>query len=394
MKIWLTAIVSILVGVAAGFGSTWIEFRWHPGQFEPDNRSRPSGLGADGGDDSASVPVAVVVDGTTYDFGSGQRDSKMKHTFIIKNEGNAPLTLEQGPTSCKCAVSELEADGIEPGGSAKVTLEWKMNVGGKHFRQTAEIYTNDPDYSTIVLEVRGKIIDVLRLEPRDLVLSDVSANEGAGAPFRIYGFQIEDLKVVKYEFTNQETAAFFDLKFEELAASELEAEPGASCGLAATLTVKPGLPLAPINQTIQLETNVKDASNLELSVTGTTVSDISVVGPSVYDHERNVIRFQKVAAAEGAETKLRILVKGVHRHDVRLTLKEVDPEDVLAVALGEARQINNGAVYIYPLSVAVRVGSRQINRLGSKQAKMGKILIETTHPSVKQLPIYVRFAVN
>jgi hypothetical protein len=394
MKIWLTAIVSILVGVGAGFGSAWFEFRGYSGQFEPHNRPRSSELDGDVRDVRAGVPMAVVVDGTKYDFGTGQRDSKMKHTFVIKNEGDAPLSLEKGPTSCKCAVSELDADGIEPGGSAKVTLEWKMSVGGDQFRQTADIYTNDPAYSTISLEVHGKIVDVLRLEPRDLVLSDVSAAKGTSAQFRIYGFEIKDLKVDKYEFTDQETADFFDLKFEELAASDLEGEDGASCGLAAALTVKPGLPLGPINQTILLETNVKDASNLELSIAGTTVSDISIVGPRIFDHKRNVIRFEKVSAAEGAETKLRILVKGVHRHDVRLTVKEVDPEDVLAVALGEPTQINHGAVVMYPLSVEVRQGSRQVNRLGSKQAKMGKILIETTHPSTKQVPIYVRFAVN
>jgi len=394
MKIWLTAVVSILVGVAAGFGSTWIEFRHQSDPFGPDPRSRPDGVSTDSDADTAAGPVAVVVDGTRYDFGTGQRDSKMKHTFIIKNEGKGPLTLQQGPTSCKCAVSELESDGIEPGGSAKVTLEWKLSVGGEQFRQTAEIYTNDPAHSTILLEVQGKIIDVLRLEPRNLVLSDVTAAEGTSAQFRIYGFKVEDLKVVSYEFTNQETAEFFDLKLEKLAVSDLEDEPDASCGLAATLVVKPGLPPGPINQTIRLETNVKDASNLELSIAGTTVSDISIVGPRVFNDERNVIRFGKVAAAEGVETKLRILVKGEHRHDVRLMLKEVDPEDVLAVALGEAKQINNGAVYMYPLSVGVKKGSRQVNRLGSKQAKMGKIVVETTHPSAKRLLIYVRFAVN
>ncbi len=392
MRIWLLAVVSVLVGVALGFGGTWIEFSRHPGKFERDSRSRPGELDGDSG--SGGTPVAVVVDGERYNFGSGQRDSKMKHTFIIKNEGNAPLTLEKGPTSCKCALSELEEDSVMPGKSGKVTLEWKMNTAGEDFQQSAEIYTNDPVYSHITLGVRGRVIDVLRLEPSNLVLSHVSADEGSSVPFRIYGHKIEEVKIVKYEFTNNETAEFFDLKFEELTVAELKDEADATCGLAAILTVKPGLPLGPINQTIQLETSVKEASNLELSIGGSSVSDISVVGPRCFDDEHNFIRFERVAAAEGAETRLRILVKGAHRHDVRLTVKEVDPDDVLAVALGEPKQINNGALYMYPLDVAVRKGSRQVIRLGSKQGGLGRILIETTHPAAKELLIRVKFAVK
>jgi len=391
MRIWVIAAASVLIGIGTGFGSAWIEFANVPDQFEPHNRPVPrisdAGVPAD-------TPKAVVVDSKTYDFGKAQRDSKMKHTFVIRNEGQAPLTLEKGPTSCKCALSDLESDKVMPGKSGKVAIEWKVNVPDDHFRQTAEIYTNDPMQSTILLEITGKITDVLRMEPRDLVLGSVSVSEGGDAQFRIYGYDVEDLRILEHEFDNDETAPFCELTIEELEPADLAEKPDASCGLAATLKLKPGLPLGPINQKIRLMTNVEKASNLEISVTGSVIGDISIVGPSKFSHERSVIRFGTVNASDGAKIILRLLVKGPHRHDVRLELKEASPADALKVTIGDKKEINNGVVLMYPLTVEVPKGSLTVNCLGAKQGDLGKILIGTTHPVAKEVPIYVRFAVK
>lgn len=391
MRIWVIAAVSILVGMGAGFGSVYIEFAKVPDQFEPHNRPAPKGLD---GDIPTEIPQAVVVDGRSFDFGKAQRDSKMKHTFVIKNEGSVPLTLEKGPTSCKCALSDLESDSIMPGKSGKVTLEWKINVLGKHFRQTAEVYTNDPVHSTILLEITGKITDMLRMEPRDLVLSSVSVSEGGDTQFRIYGFDIENIEIVEHKFDNQEIAPFFDLTFANLQPADLKSESDASCGVVGTLAVKPGLPLGPINQKIHLKTNIEKASNLELSVTGSVIGDISIVGPRDFSHTASTVRFGTLDSSEGAKTTLRLLVKGPYRRDVDLWVKEIEPADVVVASLGEPKPINDGAVYMYPLTVEIPKNTRSVNCLGVKKGALGKILIETTHPSAKEVPIYVRFAVK
>jgi len=393
MKAWGIAIVSVLVGVSAGLGGVWIEFRNVIEQFEPHNQSRTT-RAPDPVGEHEEAAKAVVVDGPKYEFGKGQRFTTMKHTFVIKNEGNAPLTLEKGQTSCKCALSDLKSNSIDPGKSGKVTLEWKLNVAGKQFRQTAEIMTNDPDYSTIMLEIVGKITDLIRFEPNDIVFSGISDSEGGQAQFRLCGYEIEDFKIIEHQFMNKDSASFFEMTLDELEPTDLENETDASCGYLATLTAKPGLPLGAINQTILLTTNVKEAPKLELPITGTVVGDIYVVGPGVFDHEHNLVKFGTVIASEGAKTSLRLLVKGPYRHDVRLKIKEVTPAGVLAASLGEPRQVNKGAVYMHLLTVEVPKDARTVNCLGSKQGEMGKVLIETTHPITKELPVYVKFAVR
>lgn len=391
MRVWVIGAVATLVGIGTGFGGVYIEFAKVPDQFEPHNRPVPKVR-----DDGLpmEIPHAVVVDGKTYDFGKAQRGSKMKHTFVVRNDGSVPLTLEKGPTSCKCALSDLESDSIMAGKSGKVTLEWKLNVPGEQFRQTAEIYTNDPGYSTIMLEITGKTTDILRIDPMDLVLSSVSVSEGSETPFRIYGFGMDDFKVLKHEFDNEETASFFELTFAELEPADFEGKPDVTCALAATLTVKPGLPLGPINQKIHLTTNVEKASKLDVSVSGSVIGDISVVGPRSFSHGRNVIRFGTVDASEGAKATLRLLVKGPYRQDVRFELKEISPADSLTATFGEKKEISDGAVHMYPLTVEVPKGAHTVNCLGAEKGTLGRILIKTTHPIAKEVPIYVKFAVK
>ena len=64
----------------------------------------------------------------------------------------------------------------------------------------------------------------------------------------------------------------------------------------------------------------------------------------------------------------------------------------------DKRSINDGAVLMIPMTITIPPGSRVVNRLGGKAtelgAKLGKIVIETTHPQTKQVLLYVHFAVE
>jgi hypothetical protein len=193
--------------------------------------------------------------------------------------------------------------------------------------------------------------------------------------------------------TDPETAEYLQIDWEPVAESELNEQEAAS-GLLAKLTLKPGLPLGPINQTIRLTTNVQEAGTLELPVRGSVVSDISIVGSARFSEKYSVINFGTVDSAVGAKVNLRILIKGPHRHDVKIDLKSIEPAGSLTAELGARTSINNGAVYMVPLTVEVPKDAQPVNRLGSVQSDYGKVVLETTHPTAKTVPVYVKFAVK
>lgn len=391
MRIWILTVGMVLIGVAAGASSAWLEFASTTSQFEPHNQAAgaSTSLGLD-----RIGPRVSIVEGEDFDFGVGQRQAAMHHTFVFRNDGDEPLQLTLGATTCKCTLSELKTGDVPPGGTSEVRLDFKLVTAGEQFRQTAEIHTNDPRRPTVTLTIHGTVTDLLRMEPSDLVLSNVPANDGTKATVHLYGFDVQDLQILSHECTNQETASFFSLDWRPARQDELRENRGASIGLVGTLTVKPGLPLGPINQTIQLQTNVPDADKLALEISGSVVSDISIVGSSLFNEQHSVVLFGVVERSRGAKTTLRMLVKGPHRREVKLAVQEVEPADVLGVSLGEVREINAGVVLMYPLEIEVRPGSRLINRMGSEQAKFGKIILETTHPTVNKIPINVKFAVE
>ena len=200
-------------------------------QFEPHNQS--AGAAAAIGPQRTG-PKVVVVNGTDFDFGVGQRQGAMNHTFVIRNDGDEPLKLEKGTTTCKCTLSDLKTGDVPPGGTADVRLDWKLVTLGEQFRQTAEIHTNDPRRPTISLTVHGTVTDLVRLEPSDVVLSNVSANDGASATLHLYGFKVKDLQVLSHEFTNHETAAYYSLDWKPTPADELREKQGATIGLTGT----------------------------------------------------------------------------------------------------------------------------------------------------------------
>ena len=66
----------------------------------------------------------------------------------------------------------------------------------------------------------------------------------------------------------------------------------------------------------------------------------------------------------------------------------------LEAELGQPTEINQGLAMETPLVVRIRKGSGSANYLGAKDGPMGHILLRTTHPSVPELKIAVRLAVE
>jgi hypothetical protein len=246
----------------------------------------------------------------------------------------------------------------------------------------------------VQLSIYGEIRPAIRIIPDDVSMGSISANEVRTADVRIYCFDSEDFKIVNSSFTNPETAGFFQVQSEPLANEQLQEQPGAKSGVAVTLSAKPGLPLGPINQTIRLRTNQENAAAIEVPIRGTVVSDIAFIGPRNFDGKRNFLYVGVIRKGQGAKVELHLLVKGPYREEVKFEVGTIDPAGDLQATLGPPRSINDGAAIMYPLTVEVPRDSRAVNRLGVSTDKAGRIVIETTHPDVKQVPLYVRFAVE
>jgi hypothetical protein len=387
VKASYVALMAAVLGSALGVAISWANFG-HTAPLQQDLVKSADSTS------TAGNPKVLVLD-RFHHFGSVERDTKVRHEFQFTNMGKAPLTLKPGGTSCSsCTIAEISKSVVAPGETVSVLVEYQTNYYKPQFRQTATILTNDPEHPRIELTITGNLTANFWFVPSTFDFSRVSATETKTVEMTVYSRLSDSVRVVKHELMSSESAAYFDVRAEVIAADQLN-EPDAKGGSRVLATLKPGLPLGPIRQTIRLElelTGMSEKPVVETRVEGIIDSDISIIGKG-WNADAGKLSIGAIKSAAGAKRELFVLLRGPHRHGVTIKPEKIDPE-WLKVTLGEPTDLKSGTVTQIPLTIEIPAGTPPTNHLGSGQGKFAEILLETTHPDVKQIPLRVQFMVE
>jgi hypothetical protein len=127
-------------------------------------------------------------------------------------------------------------------------------------------------------------------------------------------------------------------------------------------------------------------------VYGKLVGDISIHGNSSWLTEQDTLNMGQVKSSEGRKAHLNVVVRGENAGDVKFDVASVDPPE-LKVTLGEPKKLKDTLLHV-PLEIEVPAGTRPMVRLDSIQGDAAKVVLSTTHPTVKELSFSVRFAVE
>lgn len=384
MKTALLALACLGVGTAIGLGLTQREFAR---DVFPVDSARPS----TGGSASAKIgPRAVVVNGERHDFGTMDRNEKGTHVFIVRNDGDQPLTLTTGQATCKCTEFSVDKPEIAPGENANINIKWDVKTSDPQFEQSGPLNTNDQRRPSIHLTVKGSVIDTVRAERSDIHFSDISANEPASANLNIFGFRGSELTIESVSFTDADLEKFFDVSFAPLSPEEVGKEHAAKSGLKMTVATKPGLPLGSFNQTVQIVTNQNTPSVVSIHLIGNAVSDIHLAGPRV-DSANMVVGLGTIARGTPAKNTVYLLIKGPYRDQTQLSLASVEPAGELLATLGEPNR-ENPRIVRYPLTIETPASAPSVSRMS--EGAFAKIRVSSTHPDVKELTIKVRYVIK
>jgi hypothetical protein len=385
MRTLTIILIAALVGGAVGGALAYVEV----------TSDRDTIAALNGEQDAAPIesdgkaPRVEVVE-PHYDFGRMERGREKSHEFIIRNVGNAPLKLRVGPTSCKCTLSEVKSGAIAPGESTQVKLEWSAKSDQGPFRQTATIHTNDPRQPDVELQIDGEIVDVSGLQPTEFNFDKLAVGESKSAEVYVMAMLQDDLTVSSAELTNEETRDKFDIKIEPVERDKLPNKT-ARAGARVTLTAKPGLPIGRFNQYLTLNTNLKEGEKLHVPLLGRVVGDISVHGTH-WREEEGVLVLGSVESSKGRKERLNVVVRGENAEDVKFEVGSLDPPE-LKVTIGEPKPLKATLLHV-PVDIEVPPGTRPMVRLATAQGEEAKVVLKTTHPTMKELAIGVRFAVG
>ena len=337
--------------------------------------------------------MVALVDGDFHDFGTMPLEQTGSYIFKIRNDGPAPLELTRGESTCKCTEFTISHEELLFGEIGEVLLKWKPDELKVDFEQSANVITNDPVHPMVKLTIHGQVLLAARPVPPRLSLGRILGSKAHTSRIVVYGYRDEPVRINDFKTSTPENRERFEIRAEPLTPELLLNEPSATSGQSVMLTVKAGLPLGPLQETVRLQTNQSELPVIEVPVYGMVVGDISIVGRNFRD-EKNILVLGAVTFDKGARQMLHILVKGPYRRDVTLSLESIDPSDVLRATIGEPNDINGGVVIKYPLLVEVVPDSRPVTRRGTEQSQLGVIKIKTTHPHSKEVPVFVDFAVQ
>jgi hypothetical protein len=377
------------IGIALGVYCTSLEFQ--PGDIPSLVRSGPANEALQTtGSESEGSPKVMVVNGERHNFGTMDRNETLRHDFTIRNDGDAPLKLERGKTSCKCTVSKLIQDKLLPGQEATIELEWTASNSETTFEQNAEFLTNDPQRPIVYLSVYGEVTDVVRAEPGEVAVGEIAASEGGEATFKIYGYRDEPVTIEKVVWSSAGTADFFEIKHEPVPADKLPPKQPVKSGLAVTIAMKPGLPVGDINQSLKVTTNLQPKTPLEIMLMGKVVGDIRLTGQGTVP-DRQLVSLPTIASAEGLKRVVYLMVKGPHRETTEIKLVSVEPQDEFHVTLGEVNR-DNPRVDRYPITIEIPPGAQPVSHVST--GSFASIRLETTHPLIKEINLDVRYVVK
>ncbi|HMO86492.1 MAG TPA: DUF1573 domain-containing protein [Lacipirellulaceae bacterium] len=341
-------------------------------------------------------PQLALAD-TTFHFGSMETGTLRRHTFAVQNRGGKPLTVNYVSHTCKCTGVWMDGQEVEPGATAKVpaggigeiTLQWVAPSEPNPFRHGASFTTNDPARSRFELNVEGDIVASTTLEPSLLAFGTVHGKQPSRAEVVVMSFLEPDVRIESYEVTDAALAEQITIEVEPLSADRLP-NPKAKAGVRVSALYTPSGELGPFSGDLRLETNLQQATSLNVPIFGAVKGDIAIHGTG-WVEAAGQLRMGAVRSVDGAQSRLLVNLRGEHAAQTELSVESVDPPE-LAVTLGDRRAIRPGLEQV-ALTVAVPPGTRPLVRAGEDVGGEGLIVLATTHPDAPKVRLRVTVTV-
>jgi hypothetical protein len=338
-------------------------------------------------------PIAVVEE-EEFDFGNLRNKTwDNRHVFKISNKGNAPLRFTNSSVSCtKCTFVDLPEAPIAPGGTGEVVVRWNVDTFEDHFRQSVKVQTNDPDHEELRFVISGKVVRPLAFEPQKLVFSNVRVGEESQAKVRLLAYFSDHLAVTDQKLSDATTSQYFDITTTPLTKDQLDGQ--AESGIDVTVTVKPGLPVGSVSQTLQLTTNIEEDPEISIPIGGEVIGAVTI---SHKDWERDLkfLAIGHVKQSAGARpAPVNLIMRGTDLSDLKLEPPELSDPVSMKVTYGEVVELKPGTVVRVPVTIEIPPGTPLVNHMGgTNDAKMAAIVIPTNKPALGRIKLSVRFAV-
>ncbi len=388
----------------------------------------------------------VVVDNPVYNFGIMEFGQAGSHSFVVRNEGEAPLELYANPaeTTCQCTLGKVGKPVLQPGESTEIEVKWHIKIEGPLFSHSALVRTNDPKKTQFRLRIVGWIGQVLGLMPVDawdfgrigetgehhcsgIIYSDVldhfnilkaecpsplvsarwepmTPDElwtalGRNRPLFADGPEAEDKEAAeKKEATDKPKAEGQENEEEEEEELPPEDEdeefdpmeyvqvPKPKCGYRVYVTLKEGVPIGRFRETLTLVTDARDGLKREVLLQGYRPGPMQIIAMNgvLWWPEETLLQLGRFSASEGKVAKFSLFMEQVEG-GVQVEVADVSPP-ALKLTLKPDPTFHSKKRVRFLGELRVEPGKT----LALTSQSPGKIILKTNHPRAKQILIHVQ----
>ncbi|MCE9613303.1 MAG: DUF1573 domain-containing protein [Lentisphaerae bacterium] len=112
----------------------------------------------------------IACDEPEYNFGTVSDVPEIRHVFVLKNTGDAPLNISRVRPTCGCTTAALASNRVQPGESVEVTAT--LSLQGRRGQQHKVIYVDcdDPRTPQYQLSLVGTIERQVDYTPQQAML--------------------------------------------------------------------------------------------------------------------------------------------------------------------------------------------------------------------------------
>ena len=134
---------------------------------------------------AASAEPSFVTPETKYNFNSVRQGQLVEHGFLLKNEGDSPLTIEQIHSSCGCLATIVDTKSIPAQESTllKVTFDTTGFAGQK--TKSVRVYTNDTKHSSELFIISGRVEQEVVVLPEKIIFEPLRQGEEKSTNFQV-----------------------------------------------------------------------------------------------------------------------------------------------------------------------------------------------------------------
>lgn len=304
----------------------------------------------------------VVVDAPIADVGIVESGASVEHTFVLRNEGDAPLEILEVDPDCGCTVADYDTV-IPPGQSGRITAVVDVTTFVGPIAKYLELLTNDRQTPKLTLTVKAEVRPLIQVDPGYVRFLTVVGGGVERADQTLWAADIADLEVIGVRSP---------YPFVEARARPATEEEKSSFGQGRQWIVEVALaadaPIGPMADHLQVRTNHPDRPVVRIPVSG-FVRPVLAASPPFVDFGRREVTGPVHASVQ---------IKNFGDEEIEIVGLTTDLPEIVG------RVEPDGEDFYLFLT---------LNPGLPKGEFTGKVIVETTSERVPRLEIDVRGAV-